>query len=276
MSCDYYEKIKNTGGETTSPYKFTRDERKSCIYHMPVLKKRDRRKKKRKRNRHAVDSLVKFIGRALRFVENRGTNEITRDSSAKSVNEWKINITIVAVGSPKEKEKERERRRKFWHHDRSIDRGVRSRWNRRGRSPLVRDRQSYFSSAIETLDAAKKPRWRRRISRDSNPSFLETRTEDARTRIRTGGDRATTKKNIRVIHFRSSLRFTPPFFYFSSHRSKFRLRPQRSEREPKIYRFLVDHYHQNTFFFTLTLSLSLHELKNNEWIRARNVTKKRT
>lgn len=76
---------------------------------MPVLKKRDRRKKKRKRNRHAVDSLVKFIGRALRFVENRGTNEITRDSSAKSVNEWKINITIVAVGSPKEKEEERER-----------------------------------------------------------------------------------------------------------------------------------------------------------------------
>lgn len=175
MSCDYYKKIKNTGGETTSPYKFTRDERKSCIYHMPVLKKRDRRKKKRKRNRHAMDSLVKFIGRALRFVENRGTNEIARDSSAKSVNEWKINITIVAVGSPKEKEKEREGRRKFWHHDRSIDRGVRSRWNRRGRSPLVRDRQSYFSSAIETLDAAKKPRWRRRISRDSNPSFLETR-----------------------------------------------------------------------------------------------------
>lgn len=239
-----------------------------------LLKKK---KEKRKRNRHAVDSLVKFIGRALRFVENRGTNEITRDSSAKSVNEWKINITIVAVGSPKEKEKERKREGE--NSGITIDRSIEV----CGRGEIDEDAprscetgRVIFQARSKLSTPQKSPGDGGEFREIRTPPSSKLGTEDARTRIRTGGDRATTKKNIRVIHFRSSLRFTPPFFYFSSHRSKFRLRPQRSEREPKIYRFLVDRYHQNTFFFTLTLSLSLHELKNNEWIRARNVTKKRT
>ena len=232
------EKIKKIRGETTSPYKFINE---NHTYITCLFKKKGKRKGKE-------------ITRPI--LSSNSRDAIRRDSS---VNEWKINTTIVAVDSSKEKGEEKKRERKG-EKSRSIDRGVRSRCNRRGSFPLVRGRQSYFSSAIETLDAAKKgPVTEENFERFEPllPLSLETRTEDARTRIRSvaGGDRATTKKNIRLIHFRSPVAVCTFFFFiFRFIIPSFILDPDEAAIEKSTLSSTAT-LSPKCFFFTLSLSL---------------------
>lgn len=183
---------------------------------------------------------------STRFVENRGNRSRLVGERMENKHNHRCRWFVE-----RKRRKEREKERKG-EKSRSIDRVVRSRWNRRGSSPLVRGRQSYFSSAIETLDAAKKgPVTEENFERFEPllpPLLPETRTEDARTRSVAGGDRATTKKNIRLIHFRSPVAVCTFFFFiFRFIIPSFILDPdeaaiEKSTLSPKC------------FFFTLSLS----------------------
>lgn len=212
-----FRENKKIRGETTSPYKFINE---NHTYITCLFKKKGKRKGKE-------------ITRPI--LSSNSRDAIRRDSS---VNEWKINTTIVAVDSSKEKGEEKKRERKG-EKSRSIDRGVRSRWNRRGSSPLVRGRQSYFSSAIETLDAAKKGPVTEENFERFEPLLPPPLSQNSNGRCSNTKRSRRWSCNNEEEHPLDPLPITGCglyllFLYFSLHHSKFHLRPWRSSHR-KIY-----------------------------------------
>lgn len=231
------EKIKKIRGETTSPYKFINE---NHTYITCLFKKKGKRKGKE-------------ITRPI--LSSNSRDAIRRDSS---VNEWKINTTIVAVDSSKEKgeekKREREKRRKI-----AIDRSrcavaVKS----TGKLPArARPAELFFKRDRNSRRRKKRPGDGGEFREIRTPPLsLKTRTEDARTRSVAGGDRATTKKNIRLIHFRSPVAVCTFFFFiFRFIIPSFILDPDEAAIEKSTLSSTAT-LSPKCFFFTLFLSLS--------------------
>lgn len=230
------EKIKKIRGETTSPYKFINE---NHTYITCLFKKKGKRKGKE-------------ITRPI--LSSNSRDAIRRDSS---VNEWKINTTIVAVDSSKEKgeekKREREKRRKI-----AIDRSrcavaVKS----TGKLPArARPAELFFKRDRNSRRRKKRPGDGGEFREIRTPPLsLKTRTEDARTRSVAGGDRATTKKNIRLIHFRSPVAVCTFFFFiFRFIIPSFILDPDEAAIEKSTLSSTAT-LSPKCFFFTLSLSL---------------------
>lgn len=189
------------------------------------------------------------------ILSSNSRDAIRRDSS---VNEWKINTTIVAVDSSKEKgeekKREREKRRKI-----AIDRSrcavaVKS----TGKLPArARPAELFFKRDRNSRRRKKRPGDGGEFREIRTPPLsLKTRTEDARTRSVAGGDRATTKKNIRLIHFRSPVAVCTFFFFiFRFIIPSFILDPDEAAIEKSTLSSTAT-LSPKCFFFTLFLSLS--------------------
>lgn len=234
------EKIKKIRGETTSPYKFINE---NHTYITCLFKKKGKRKGKE-------------ITRPI--LSSNSRDAIRRDSS---VNEWKINTTIVAVDSSKEKgeekKREREKRRKI-----AIDRSrcavaVKS----TGKLPArARPAELFFKRDRNSRRRKKRP--------GDGGEFREIRTPPSPLPRNSNGRCSNTNSkrsrrwscNNEEEHPLDPLPITGCglyllFLYFSLHHSKFHLRPWRSSHR-KIYA-LVDRHAIAKMLLLYSLSLSL-------------------
>lgn len=232
------EKIKKIRGETTSPYKFINE---NHTYITCLFKKKGKRKGK---------EITRPI-LSTRFVENRGNRSRLVGERMENKHNHRCRWFVERK---RRREKEREKRRKI-----AIDRSrcavaVKS----TGKLPArARPAELFFKRDRNSRRRKKRPGDGGEFREIRTPPLsLKTRTEDARTRSVAGGDRATTKKNIRLIHFRSPVAVCTFFFFiFRFIIPSFILDPDEAAIEKSTLSSTAT-LSPKCFFFTLFLSLS--------------------